>query len=93
MCHGHCINLICDSDASYIIVIAGSIFQIESVTHILQAHQKILFKGKNLTEYEATLDSCGMMPRSKVMVLGKKFDPEEDENYKSVVKVSQVTML
>ncbi|KAG7167582.1 BAG family molecular chaperone regulator 1-like [Homarus americanus] len=74
--------LLCHGPNKYEIVI-------ETVTHILQSNQKILFKGKNLTDCNMTLASYGVGPGMKVMVLGKKFDPEDDLNYQAVVQDNQ----
>lgn len=63
--------------------------QIEAVTHISQASQKIIFKGKNLADPGVTLASYGIGPGAKVMVLGKKYDPEDDASYQAVAQVGK----
>ncbi|XP_042225009.1 uncharacterized protein LOC121868431 isoform X2 [Homarus americanus] len=87
--------LLCHGPNKYEIVVWGTMtleeltHKIETVTHILQSNQKILFKGKNLTDCNMTLASYGVGPGMKVMVLGKKFDPEDDLNYQAVVQIDQ----
>lgn len=63
--------------------------QIEAVTHISQASMKIIFKGKNLADPGVTLASYGIGPGAKVMVLGKKYDPEDDASYQAVAQVGK----
>ncbi|KAK8748928.1 hypothetical protein OTU49_015601 [Cherax quadricarinatus] len=61
--------------------------KIEEVTHIPHCNQKIIFKGRNLTEYNVALATYGISSGAKIMVLGKRFDPEDDANYQAVVQI------
>ncbi|XP_063609523.1 BAG family molecular chaperone regulator 1-like isoform X1 [Penaeus indicus] len=85
--------LLCHGSSKYEVVVWGAMTladlasKIEAVTHISQASQKIIFKGKNLVDPGVTLASYGIGPGAKVMVLGKKFDPEDDASYQAVAQI------
>ncbi|XP_068213107.1 BAG family molecular chaperone regulator 1-like isoform X2 [Palaemon carinicauda] len=85
--------LLCHGSNKYELSVCGAMtlselsLKIEAVTGILHMNQKILFKGKNLTEPGATLGAYGITPGCKVMVLGKRFDPSEDTDYQAVVEI------
>ncbi|CAL4069353.1 unnamed protein product [Meganyctiphanes norvegica] len=57
--------------------------------HIQESSQKIIFKGRNLNDMNATLMTYGIKECAKVMVLGKQSDPEDDEMYQAVMKIEQ----
>ncbi|XP_069177084.1 BAG family molecular chaperone regulator 1 isoform X2 [Procambarus clarkii] len=61
--------------------------KIDEVTRIPHSNQKIIFKGRNLADHDITLATYGISSGTKVMVLGKKFDPEEDANFQAVVQI------
>ncbi|XP_064093742.1 BAG family molecular chaperone regulator 1-like [Macrobrachium nipponense] len=85
--------LLCHGSNKYELTVCGPMTltdlsqKIEAATGILHMSQKIIFKGKNLTEPGITLAEYGISPGSKVMVLGKKFDPSEDTDYQAVVEI------
>ncbi|XP_071528609.1 BAG family molecular chaperone regulator 1-like isoform X1 [Panulirus ornatus] len=87
--------LLCHGPNKYEVVVWGAMtlgeltLKIEAATHIPPPSQKIIFKGRNLTDCNVTLASYGIGPGSKVMVLGKRFDPEEDANYQAIVQIEQ----
>ncbi|XP_076056462.1 BAG family molecular chaperone regulator 1-like isoform X2 [Oratosquilla oratoria] len=60
---------------------------IEDRLSVLQSGQKIIHRGKTLTCLDDTLGSCRIYPDDKVLVLGRKFDPESDEMFQAVAKV------
>jgi len=47
--------------------------------------QRFIFKGQSLTEFSQPLLSLGIKKGSKVMLIGKKFDPFEEENMKAIL--------
>ncbi|XP_032243262.2 BAG family molecular chaperone regulator 1 [Nematostella vectensis] len=61
----------------------------QQVTQVPQCSQKLIFKGKSLTNRNQTLESLGIKKGSRIMVLGKKYDPEADDNMKAIRSVEQ----
>ncbi len=53
--------------------------------------QKLILSGRTLTslDHSKTLFECRVANNSKVMVLGKRFDPEGDEAFKRVAEVEK----
>lgn len=64
---------------------------IELMTGVPVGGQKLILNGKSLTslDREKSLDELRFKEGSKVMVLGKKFDPQSDELYKAIVAVQE----
>ncbi|CAH8287814.1 unnamed protein product [Schistosoma turkestanicum] len=64
-----------DSDAT----LQNLMKSVESVLHIPFDKQRLIYKGRSLTDPDALISSLGLTPGSKVMVLGSvdKLDPEE----------------
>lgn len=63
--------------------------KIETILNIQESSQKIIFKGRQLTDINTNLISYGIKEGAKVMVLGKQMNPEEDEMYQAVMKIEQ----
>ena len=62
--------------------------QVEEITEIPFSGQKLICQAKTLTSndpYKTSLASCNLITGSKVMVLGRKTDPEKDESYQKIV--------
>ena len=61
--------------------------QVEEITEIPFSGQKLICQAKTLTSndpYKTSLASCNLITGSKVMVLGRKNDPEKDESYQKI---------
>ncbi|XP_057300882.1 BAG family molecular chaperone regulator 1-like [Hydractinia symbiolongicarpus] len=56
-----------------------------------QHKQKLICKGKTLTDFSSTLSDLGITSKSKVMVIGKKFDMAEQQNITSIEKIGRQT--
>jgi len=65
--------------------------EVELRTGVPMSGQKLILNGKSLTslDRDKTLAEIHFKDGSKVMVLGKKFDPQSDELYKAIVAVQQ----
>ena len=65
--------------------------EVELRTGVPMSGQKLILNGKSLTslDRDKTLAELHFKDGSKVMVLGKKFDPQSDELYKAIVAVQQ----
>lgn len=68
----------------------------EALTGIPASGQKLIVRGKALTMQEhgsCSLADCGLSSDGvKIMVLGKKYDPESDQIYKQILLVEQQTL-
>ncbi|XP_060788033.1 BAG family molecular chaperone regulator 1 [Neoarius graeffei] len=53
-------------------------------TGVPQASQKIIFKGKSLKEMEESLSSLGIKQGCKLMMIGKRNSPEEEDELKKL---------
>ena len=64
---------------------------IEVKTGVPVGGQKLILNGKSLTslDREKSLNELKFKDGSKVMVLGKKFDPQSDELYKAIVAIQE----
>jgi len=66
--------------------------QVEEITEIPFSGQKLICQAKTLTSndpYKTSLASCNLITGSKVMVLGRKNDPEKDESYQKIVAIEK----
>ena len=66
--------------------------QVEEITEIPFSGQKLICQAKTLTSndpYKTSLASCNLITGSKVMVLGRKTDPEKDESYQKIVAIEK----
>jgi len=63
-------------------------------TDVPSARQKLILNGRALTsmDHEKSLQECGVINFSKIMVLGKRYDPEEDELYKQIENVEKKSL-
>ncbi|CAH1797550.1 unnamed protein product [Owenia fusiformis] len=52
--------------------------EVERTTQVPMANQKLIFKGKSLTDVHAKLCDVGLKPNSKVMLIGKREDLDEN---------------
>ena len=69
--------------------------QVEEITEIPFSGQKLICQAKTLTSndpYKTSLASCNLITGSKVMVLGRKTDPEKDESYQKIVAIEKNIM-
>ena len=69
--------------------------QVEEITEIPFSGQKLICQAKTLTSndpYKTSLASCNLITGSKVMVLGRKNDPEKDESYQKIVAIEKNIM-
>ena len=65
---------------------------VEELTEIPFSGQKLICQAKTLTSndpYKTTLASCNLINGSKVMVLGRKTDPVQDESYQKIVAIEK----
>lgn len=62
---------------------------IEELTDVLHTSQKIIHRGKTLSRGEASLASYGVGPGAKLMVLGKKHEPEDSATFHAVLKIEE----
>ncbi|ELT97930.1 hypothetical protein CAPTEDRAFT_198450 [Capitella teleta] len=53
--------------------------EVERLTQVPVKGQKLIHKGKSLTDQTKEVSSLGLQNGSKIMVIGKRFDIEEDE--------------
>ena len=69
--------------------------KVEEITGIPSAGQKLICQAKTLTVNNpelTTLKDLNLVNGSKVMVLGRKFDPEQDESYKQILAIEKRTL-
>ncbi|CAH8833068.1 unnamed protein product [Trichobilharzia szidati] len=64
---------------------------IESVIHVPFYKQRLIFKGRSLTDCDALISACGLTAGSKVMVLGsvETLDPNEAEKLSKAKSTSE----
>jgi len=62
--------------------------QVAGITQVPIDKQRLIFKGRSLTNMTAPLQSYGMKSGSKVMVLGSKANLEDDDNIKALSEVN-----
>lgn len=55
------------------------------LTEVPRGSQRLIFKGQSLTEFSQPLKSFGVKKGSRIMLIGKKFDPLNDENMKAIL--------
>ncbi|XP_030844918.1 BAG family molecular chaperone regulator 1-like isoform X3 [Strongylocentrotus purpuratus] len=60
--------------------------KLEELTAVPVGGQKIINRGKTLMNHDLNVTEAGIRNGSKLMLIGKKFNPEEDENYKQIVE-------
>lgn len=58
--------------------------QLEEKSGVPKRGQKLIFKGKTLSDASQQLNSLGLKPGAKLMLIGKKFSPEEDAAFKQL---------
>ena len=64
----------------------------EKVTGVPSSSQKLIINGKALTslDHNKLITECRIQDGTKIMVLGKRYDPESDSIYQKVVAVEQL---
>ncbi|KAL9965603.1 hypothetical protein ACROYT_G029428 [Oculina patagonica] len=55
------------------------------LTEVPRGSQRLIFKGQSLTQFSLPLSSLGLKKGSRVMLIGKKFDPLHEENMKAIL--------
>lgn len=68
---------------------------VEELSGIPQSGQKLICQGQTLTAHppdETHLHQLKLVNGSKIMVLGRKSDPEQDESYKKIVDIEKKTL-
>ncbi|XP_074634019.1 BAG family molecular chaperone regulator 1-like isoform X2 [Acropora palmata] len=55
------------------------------LTEVPPSSQRLIFKGQSLTDLKQPLVALGLKNRCKVLLIGKKFDPLEEENMKRIL--------
>ncbi|XP_073255228.1 BAG family molecular chaperone regulator 1-like [Porites lutea] len=60
------------------------------VAEVPRGYQRLIFKGQSLTEFAKPLMTFGIKKGSKVMLIGKKFDPLEEENMKKILATEKM---
>jgi len=64
--------------------------KILELTGVPISGQKLICSGRQLTKDMAvTLAEAGLKTGSKVMILGKKYDPEQEESYKEILELEK----
>ncbi|XP_784685.2 BAG family molecular chaperone regulator 1 isoform X1 [Strongylocentrotus purpuratus] len=63
--------------------------KLEELTAVPVGGQKIINRGKTLMNHDLNVTEAGIRNGSKLMLIGKKFNPEEDENYKQIVEAKK----
>lgn len=65
--------------------------QIESELSVPKSGQKLILNGRTLSSLdpETTLERAGVRNLSKIMVLGRRFDPEDDRMMKDILRVEK----
>merc|ERR1712133_283277 len=58
--------------------------QLQEKTGVPKESQKIIFKGKTLSDRSQCLDNLGLKPGAKLMLIGKKFCPEEEAAFRQL---------
>ena len=63
----------------------------EKITGVPSSSQKLIINGRALTslDHPKPISECRIQDGSKIMVLGKKYDPSTDLMYQEVIKVEQ----
>ncbi|XP_058942366.2 BAG family molecular chaperone regulator 1 [Pocillopora verrucosa] len=61
------------------------------LTDVPRGSQRLIFKGQSLTDLSQSLKSLKVKNGSKVMLIGKKFNPLEEENMKAVLAAEKKT--
>ena len=64
----------------------------EKVTGVPSSSQKLIINGKALTslDHNKLITECRIQDGTKIMVLGKRYDPESDSLYQKIVAVEQL---
>ena len=64
----------------------------EKVTGVPSSSQKLIINGKALTslDHNKLITECRIQDGTKIMVLGKRYDPESDSLYQKIVTVEQL---
>jgi hypothetical protein len=67
---------------------------VEEVTGVPTSGQKLVLGGRALTslDHNRSLRDVGVVQFAKVMVLGKRYDPEADDQYRQIQEVERKTM-
>ena len=67
---------------------------VEEATGVPASGQKLILNGRALTsmDHEKSLRECGVANFAKIMVLGKKFDPEGDEIMRQIKEVEKKSL-
>ena len=66
--------------------------KVEELTEIPASGQKLICQAKTLTAndpHKTTLATCNLINGSKVMVLGRKVDPENDPSYQKIKAIEK----
>ena len=69
--------------------------KVEEITGIPQKGQKLICQGQTLTTQDpenTPLHTFKLNNSSKVMVLGRKIDPEQDEDYLKIRSIEENTL-
>jgi len=76
------------------IALVDLMVQIEEVSGVPVEGQKLIVNGRSLTSLDKnkSLSDCRISPGCKVMLLGKKHDPANDQLYQSLLKIEQKTI-
>lgn len=69
--------------------------QVAEVTGVPVPGQKLIVNGRALTcmDKDKRISDCRISPGCKVMLLGKKHDPAQDETYQKVLAIQKKTIL
>ncbi|XP_059081591.1 BAG family molecular chaperone regulator 1-like [Tigriopus californicus] len=73
------------------VTISELMSQIESELSIPKTGQKLILNGQALTslDHGSTLQQAGVRNLSKIMVLGRRFDPEGDQMYQNILQAEK----
>ncbi|XP_068749636.1 BAG family molecular chaperone regulator 1-like [Montipora capricornis] len=55
------------------------------LTEVPRGSQRLIFKGQSLTDLPQPLKLLGVKKGSRIMLIGKKFDPLNEENMKAIL--------
>ena len=69
--------------------------KVEEITGIPQKGQKLICQGQTLTAQDpdkTPLHTFKLNGSSKVMVLGRKIDPQQDQDYQKIVAIEKRTL-
>ncbi|KAK2170096.1 hypothetical protein LSH36_4g03039 [Paralvinella palmiformis] len=58
--------------------------EVARVTEVPVKNQRLIVKGKSLTDPEASLKSCGVKNGTKLMLIGKKYNAEDEGFIKQI---------